>query len=106
MWDSCVGGRQYFPYYSYRGKATEQDFFIPARTLIWVILFNKSATCKSQEEPIDLTEMNEKSPRENAIKKKNQQQAINAVKSIKWRGKTAIKAGASPGAVVSLKVDY
>jgi hypothetical protein len=57
---------------------------------------NKSATCKSQEEPIDLTEMNEKSPRENAIKKKNQQQAINAVKSIKWRGETAIEAGASP----------
>ncbi len=67
---------------------------------------NKSATYKSQEEHIDLTEMNEKSPWENAIKKKNQQHAINAVKSIKWRGKTAIKAGASPGAVVSLKVDY
>jgi hypothetical protein len=32
---------------------------------------NKSATCKSQEEPIDLTEMNEKSPRENATKKKD-----------------------------------
>ncbi len=27
MWDSCVGGPQYFPYYSYRRKATEQGFF-------------------------------------------------------------------------------
>ncbi len=67
---------------------------------------NKSATCKSQEEPIDLTEMNEMSPRENAIEKKNQQQAINAVNSIKQRGKTAMEAGALPEAVVSLKVDY
>ena len=67
---------------------------------------NKSATCKSQEEPIDLTEMNEMSPRENAIEKKNQQQAINAVNSIKQRGKTAMEAGASSDAVVSFKVDY
>ncbi len=79
---------------------------------------NKSATCNLQEEPkamgdnsckedtMDLTEMNQKSPRENAIEQKNCQQAIYAVKSIKWRGKTAIEAGASPRAVVSLKVDY
>jgi hypothetical protein len=79
---------------------------------------NKSATHNLQEEPkvmgdnscredtIDLTEMNQKSPWENAIKQKNCQQAINAVKCIKRRGKTAIEAGASPEAVVSLKVDY
>jgi hypothetical protein len=50
-------------------------------------------------------ETNKKSPRENTIKQKNCQQAINAVKSIKRRGKTAMETGASPGAVVSLKVD-
>jgi hypothetical protein len=66
----------------------------------------KSATRKSQEEPIDLNEMTEKSPRENTIEKKNQQQARNTVKFIKRRGKTAIETGALPGAVVSLKVDY
>jgi hypothetical protein len=59
-----------------------------------------------REDTIDLTETNQKSPRENAIKQKNCQQAINAVKSIRRRGKTAMEAGASPGAVVLLKVDY
>jgi hypothetical protein len=39
------------------------------------------------------------------LNRKNCQQAINAAKSIKRRGKTAIEAGASPGAVVFLKVD-
>jgi hypothetical protein len=37
---------------------------------------------------------------------KNCQQAINDIKSIKQRGKTAREAGAPPGAAVSLKVDY
>jgi hypothetical protein len=59
-----------------------------------------------REDTIDLTEMNLKSPQENAIEQKNCQQAINGVKSIKQRWKTAMEAGASPGAVVSLKVDY
>ncbi len=35
---SCAGGRWYFSYYSYRRKATEQEFFVPAQTLIGVIL--------------------------------------------------------------------
>jgi hypothetical protein len=38
LWDSCVGGRRYFPHYSYRRKAMEREFFVPARTLIGVIL--------------------------------------------------------------------
>ncbi len=35
---SCAGGKWYFRYYSYRRKATEREFFIPAQTLISVIL--------------------------------------------------------------------
>ncbi len=35
---SCVGGRWYFLYYSYCKTATEREFFIPAWTLIGVIL--------------------------------------------------------------------
>ena len=35
---SCAGGRWYFPYYSYHRKAMEREFFVPARTLIGVIL--------------------------------------------------------------------
>ncbi len=35
---SCAGGRRYFPYYSYHRKATEQEFFVSAQTLTWVIL--------------------------------------------------------------------
>ncbi len=35
---SCAGGRWYFPYYSNRRKATEQEFFVLAWTLIGVIL--------------------------------------------------------------------
>ncbi len=35
---SCAGGRWYFPYYSYCRKATEWEFFIPAWTLVGVIL--------------------------------------------------------------------
>jgi hypothetical protein len=55
---------------------------------------------------MDLCETKHMSHRENAIAMKNCQQAINAVKSIERRGKTAREeAGASPGAMVSLKVD-
>ncbi len=39
---SCAGGRWYFLYYSYHRKATEWDFFDPARTLIGVILLKQS----------------------------------------------------------------
>ncbi len=41
---SCAGGIWHFPYFSYNKKATEQEFFVPAQTLIWVILliWNKS----------------------------------------------------------------
>ncbi len=35
---SCAGGGWYFPCYSYRRKATEQECFFPVRTLIVVIL--------------------------------------------------------------------
>ncbi len=35
---SCAGGRWFFLYYSYRRKAMEQEFFVPAWTLIEVIL--------------------------------------------------------------------
>jgi hypothetical protein len=38
LWVSCVGGRRYFPYYSYSRKPTGREFFIPARTLIVVFL--------------------------------------------------------------------
>ncbi len=38
---NCAGGRWYFPYYSYHRKATEQEIFVPARTLIGVILLIK-----------------------------------------------------------------
>ncbi len=58
-----------------------------------------------KEYTMDLCETKQKSHRENAAKK-NHHQAINAVKSIKRREKTARETGASPGAVVSLKVDY
>jgi hypothetical protein len=33
-----VGGQRYFLHYSFCGKATEQEFFVPAQTLIGVIL--------------------------------------------------------------------
>ncbi len=39
---SCAGGRWYFPYYSYRRKATEQEFFVPTQILIGVILLKRS----------------------------------------------------------------
>ena len=38
MWVSCVRGRRYFPYYSYRRNPTGREFFVPARTLIVVFL--------------------------------------------------------------------
>ena len=38
MWDSCVGGRRYFTYYSYRRNPTGREFFVPAGTLIAVKL--------------------------------------------------------------------
>jgi hypothetical protein len=34
LWDSCVGGGQYFLYYSYRRNPTGKEFFVPAGTLI------------------------------------------------------------------------
>jgi hypothetical protein len=30
---SCAGGRWYFPYYSYRRKAMEQEFLFPLEPL-------------------------------------------------------------------------
>ncbi len=38
LWVSCVGGRRYFPYYSYRRNPTGREFFVPARTQIAVKL--------------------------------------------------------------------
>jgi hypothetical protein len=60
--------------------------------------------CK--EYNVDVCETKQMSHWENVIAMKNCQQAINAVKSIKWRGETARVAGASSDAVVSFKVDY
>jgi hypothetical protein len=36
--DCCVGGGQYFPYYSYRWNPMGREFFIPAGTLNMVKL--------------------------------------------------------------------
>ncbi len=38
--DCCVGGGQYFPYYSYRRNPMGRDFFVPAGTLIVVTLLS------------------------------------------------------------------
>jgi hypothetical protein len=35
-----VGGRRYFPYYSYRRNPTGREFFIPTGTLIVVKLLS------------------------------------------------------------------
>jgi hypothetical protein len=76
-----------------------KDFALGAKITNTVVVnlacINKSATCNLEQEPkamgnnsrredtIDL-ETNQKSLRENAIKQKNPQQAINPVKYIKW----------------------
>jgi hypothetical protein len=44
LWVSCVGGRRYFPYYSYRRNPTGREFFVPARTQIAVKLLVKIPT--------------------------------------------------------------
>jgi hypothetical protein len=36
--DCCVGGVQYFPYYSYHRNPMGREFFVPAGTLIAVKL--------------------------------------------------------------------
>jgi hypothetical protein len=46
LWDSCVGGRRYFLYYSCRRNPTGREFFAPAGTLIAVNLLTKSEFTK------------------------------------------------------------
>ncbi len=49
---SCAGGRWYFPYYSYCRKASEQEFFAPARTLRGVILLRQRKLPKPPNIPL------------------------------------------------------
>jgi len=38
----CVGGRRYFPYYSYCRNPTGREFFVPAGTLIAEVMRKKT----------------------------------------------------------------
>jgi hypothetical protein len=40
LWVSCVGGRRYFPYYSYCRNPTGREFFVPTQTRLAVKLLN------------------------------------------------------------------
>ena len=35
----CVGGRRYYPYYSYRRNPTRREFFVPAGTHSGPLIF-------------------------------------------------------------------
>jgi hypothetical protein len=45
---SCVGGRRYFPYYSYSRKPSGREFFVPARTLIVIFLLTRNKKLSHQ----------------------------------------------------------